>query len=511
MKTKITSELKKGLGFPQSRGKVAAQEQAKIFRQAITASVFVAALLTWVMLSSVISVNTVPNAYIKDIFFGQKAFSAIESSENKTDVTNETRKVALDGVALSFHPKVEPELTKITMKISDEKTGFPLTHVDWVIKVRNPEGKEVFKSSTVHSHLGTNEFSYKFLEPGKNTISALVASLGPKMLGMDYPLPGHTRIFKSGDPMTGWKTDQTYFFGTRTAEFTIDIPNSQQNNVNSLAGIINNSNEEQGRGSSNDTSDVSSVRVLDGSENGTKVKLELLTIPETVVAGKPVTLVLKVKSAGNDTLVTHPDALLTISKESDKLLQSAPHGSALMAINGAFHGHTGEKGITTIFPSSGLYRIDMDVYSILESNYNFGHVKTAFDLNVVDGDDGTTTATITLGTQITNPTNTTTAIPISGELNRVAIIGQDAPFYTPDHITVKRGTTLTFRNHDAVVHTATGTNDGTNVVSPTSNNGFDTGLLSTGQEKQIAFDREGTYNYFCEVHPFMRGAVIVSR
>jgi hypothetical protein len=392
MKTKITSELKKGLGFSQSRGKVAAQEQAKIFRQAITASVFVVALLTLAMLSSVISVNTVHNAYIKDIFFGQKAFGAIESSENKTDVTNETRKVALDGVALSFNPKVEPELTKITMKISDEKTGFPLTHVDWVIKVRNPEGKEIFKSSTVHSHLGTNEFSYKFLEPGKNTISVLVASLGPKMLGMDYPPPGHTRIFKSGDPMTGWKIDHTYFFGTRTTEFTIDIPNSQQNNVNSLAGIINNSNEEQGRGSSNDTSDVSSVRVLDGSENGTKVKLELSTIPETVVAGKPVTLVLKVKSAGNDTLVTHPDALLTISNKSDKLLQSAPHGSPLMAINGAFHGHTGEKGITTIFPSSGLYKIDMDVYSILESNYNFGHVKTAFDLNVVDGDDGTITA-----------------------------------------------------------------------------------------------------------------------
>jgi hypothetical protein len=50
----------------------------------------------------------------------------MESSGNGTDVTNETRKVALDGVAISFNPKVEPELTTITMKISDEKTGFPL-------------------------------------------------------------------------------------------------------------------------------------------------------------------------------------------------------------------------------------------------------------------------------------------------------------------------------------------------------------------------------------------------
>lgn len=512
MKTKITSELKKGLYFPYSRGEVTAQEQSGIFRQAIVLSALVVALLASTMLLSTISVNILPNSYTHDLFFGQKAFGALESLDNKTDVTNKTKKISLDGVLLSFHPKFEPELTTLTMKISDEKTGFPLTHVDWVIKVSTPEGKEVFKSSTMHSHLGTNELSYKFLEPGKNTVSVLVASLGPKMLGMDVPPSGHTRVFKSGDPMTGWTTDQTYFFGARTAEFTIDIPNSQQTNTNLIVDTINNPNGKQGRGSSIDTSDANSVRVLDGSENGTKVKLELSTIPETIVAGKPVTLVLKVKSADNDTLVTHPDALLTISKkESGKLLQSATPVNPLMPNNGAFHGHTGEKGITTIFPSPGIYKIDLDVNSILGSNYNFGHVETRFDLNVADYNDETATATNTLSNQIANSTSITTAIPISGELNRVAIIGQDSPFYTPDHITVKPETTLTFGNHDAVVHTATGTNDEINVVSPTSNNDFDTGLLSTSQEKQITFDKEGTYNYFCEVHPFMRGVVTVSR
>jgi hypothetical protein len=38
MKTKIISELKNGLGFAQSRGEVAAQEQIRIFRQAMTPS-----------------------------------------------------------------------------------------------------------------------------------------------------------------------------------------------------------------------------------------------------------------------------------------------------------------------------------------------------------------------------------------------------------------------------------------------------------------------------------------
>jgi plastocyanin len=456
--------------------------------------------------------NIIPNSYTHDFFF-VKAFGALESIDNKTDVTNKTKKISLDGVVLSVNPKVEPELTTITMKISDETTGFPLTHVDWVIKVSTPEGKEVFKSSTMHSHLGTNELSYKFLQPGKNTVSILVASLGPKILGMDVPLSGHTRIFKSGDPMAGWMTDPTYFFGARTAEFTIDIPNSQRTDANLLTDTINDSQGEQERGSSQDTSDASSMKVLNGSENGTKVKLELSTIPEKIIAGKPVTLVLKVKSAYNDTLVTHPDALLTISNnESGKLLQSAPPVNLLMPINGAFHGHTGEKGITTIFPSPGLYKVDLAVNSIMGSNYNFGHVKTTFDLNVAEyTNEMTSTATNTLSSQIANPTSITTAIPISADLNQVAIIGQDSPFYTPNHITVKPETTLTFKNHDAVVHTATGTNDGINVVSPISNSYFDTGVLSTGQEKQITFNKEGRYSYFCEVHPFMRGVVTVSR
>jgi plastocyanin len=465
-----------------------------------------AALLTWGMLSSMVSVNSVLDTYIDGIFSGQKIFASLKESENRTDVTNETRRVALNGVAISFQPNVDPTLTAITMKISDEKTGFPLTHVDWVIKIRSPEGREVFKSSTVHSHLGTNEFSYNFLEPGKNTVSVMVASNGPKLLGVDYPPIGHTRIFKSGDPMNSWRTDQTYFFGTRSAEFTIDIPYSQNSTNNPFAGTNNISNAEPGRVNINDTSHESIIRVLDGSGNGTKVKLELSTIPETVNAGKPVTLVLKIRNANNDTLVTHSDALLVISKESGKLLQSALPGS-VVPINGAFHGHTGELGITTVFPSSGVHKIDAHVFSLpVVTNYEFGNVKTSFDLNVIDGNNRTTTST----GQTTDPANVTTVIPVSGGLNRIAIIGQDSPFYSPDHTTVKPGTTLTFRNHDAVVHTATGTNDGTSSASPTPNAIFDTDLLSTGQEKQITFDKEGTFNYFCEVHPYMRGAVNVS-
>jgi plastocyanin len=148
----------------------------------------------------------------------------------------------------------------------------------------------------------------------------------------------------------------------------------------------------------------------------------------------------------------------------------------------------------------------MDVNSIPVSNYKFGHVKTSFEVNVSNDEDSSSTDMEP--SQVTN-VSTTTAIPITNESNVIAIIGQDAPYYNPDRITINSGTTLTFRNHDAIMHTVTGTDDGNTVVSPTSNNSFDTGILGIGQEKQITFDKPGTYNYFCAVHPFMRGIVSI--
>ena len=307
--------------------------------------------------------------------------------------------------------------------------------------------------------------------------------------------------------MAGWKTDPSYFFGARSTEFVVDVGDSE-GSKNRAIPMAHHGNNLKLQNHNRSTNNLDDIKILDGSEGGTKVKLELSSIPEKIVPGKPVTLVLNVKRADNGTLVTHPDALVTISGASSKLLESGPPGNPVIPINGAFHGHSGEKVITTVFPSTGTYTIDMDVNSIPVSNYMFGHVKTSFDVNVSDADDSRSIGTGTGPSQVTNA-STTTAIPVTNELNHVAIIGQDAPYYNPDRITINPGTTLTFRNHDAVIHTVTGTDDGITVVSPTANNSFDTGILQIGQEKQITFAKAGTYNYFCAVHPFMRGIVSV--
>jgi plastocyanin len=38
---------------------------------------------------------------------------------------------------------------------------------------------------------------------------------------------------------------------------------------------------------------------------------------------------------------------------------------------------------------------------------------------------------------------------------------------------------------------------------------FDSGNLSEGDEFSFTFDEAGTFPYFCQVHPTMRGTIIV--
>ncbi len=71
--------------------------------------------------------------------------------------------------------------------------------------------------------------------------------------------------------------------------------------------------------------------------------------------------------------------------------------------------------------------------------------------------------------------------------------------YTPQVVQIPVGTTLTFQNDGAVIHTATAA-DGS----------WDTGDISGGgATAQVTFNTAGTYNFNCTPHPWMVGRVIV--
>ena len=70
--------------------------------------------------------------------------------------------------------------------------------------------------------------------------------------------------------------------------------------------------------------------------------------------------------------------------------------------------------------------------------------------------------------------------------------------FTPQTLTVKPGTTVTWVNKDDVPHT---------VVSTAKK--FSSRVLDTDDKYAYTFTDPGTYEYYCSVHPHMKGKVIV--
>ena len=76
--------------------------------------------------------------------------------------------------------------------------------------------------------------------------------------------------------------------------------------------------------------------------------------------------------------------------------------------------------------------------------------------------------------------------------------------FIPSPVTIDIGATVTWENGDTAAHTATGgsATDGPSGV-------FDSSLIMAGSSFSHTFDTAGTYDYFCMVHPWMAGTVIV--
>ena len=75
--------------------------------------------------------------------------------------------------------------------------------------------------------------------------------------------------------------------------------------------------------------------------------------------------------------------------------------------------------------------------------------------------------------------------------------------YVPSIITVNQGEKVTWSNDDVAFHSVTsGEYD-----APTDL--FDSGHLDPGEKFSVSFDQKGEYDYFCTLHPWMKGRVIV--
>lgn len=80
----------------------------------------------------------------------------------------------------------------------------------------------------------------------------------------------------------------------------------------------------------------------------------------------------------------------------------------------------------------------------------------------------------------------------------------DNKYYDPSPANVAVGTTVTWMNNDATLHTAV---SGTPDSGPSGE--FDSSYLAKGKTFSHKFDTAGTFDYYCTLHPFMVGQVVV--
>ena len=71
--------------------------------------------------------------------------------------------------------------------------------------------------------------------------------------------------------------------------------------------------------------------------------------------------------------------------------------------------------------------------------------------------------------------------------------------FTPAELTIAKGTTITWVNHDDIPHS---------VVE--NDKKFRSKALDTDDSYSFTFAAEGTFQYFCGLHPHMVGKVIVT-
>jgi plastocyanin len=71
--------------------------------------------------------------------------------------------------------------------------------------------------------------------------------------------------------------------------------------------------------------------------------------------------------------------------------------------------------------------------------------------------------------------------------------------FTPQALTVKAGTTVTWTNKDDIPHG----------IAATGNSFTRSKAMDTDDSYSFTFTTPGTYQYFCYIHPHMTGTIVV--
>lgn len=76
----------------------------------------------------------------------------------------------------------------------------------------------------------------------------------------------------------------------------------------------------------------------------------------------------------------------------------------------------------------------------------------------------------------------------------------DQHMFMPATLTIHPGDKVTWINKDTDPHTVTSDDHGKT---------FNSNVLDAGQSWSFTFSKTGTFGYYCTVHPYMQGTVVV--
>ena len=85
-------------------------------------------------------------------------------------------------------------------------------------------------------------------------------------------------------------------------------------------------------------------------------------------------------------------------------------------------------------------------------------------------------------------------------------VPSNGKFFEPPTLTASKGTSVTWTNADSTLHTVTSGS----AESGNSGTEFDSSYLAAGKTFQHQFGTAGTFDYYCTLHPWMKGKVVVS-
>ncbi|MGH9952105.1 MAG: hypothetical protein ACRD5J_10790, partial [Nitrososphaeraceae archaeon] len=108
------------------------QNQNRKKKRAILITVPISCLILFGVVFNTLSVSPTETLVAESLDPGiiQIVAASTDGSNNNND---NPERVTLDGINLSYRPEINPQtgLATLNMNITDQKTGKPLTHVDW--------------------------------------------------------------------------------------------------------------------------------------------------------------------------------------------------------------------------------------------------------------------------------------------------------------------------------------------------------------------------------------------